>query len=73
MIQDLEQRMLTNILTATSGMTVGKRTASRIVGGEKKLERLLSEGKIGCAGRGKGQHGKWCFNLAEVLRYCRAY
>lgn len=69
--QEIENRMLGNIFRATSGMTVGKRTAARIVGGEKKLERLHVEGKIVCSGKGKGQSGKWRFDLASVLRYSR--
>ena len=70
--QEIENRLLGNILTVTSGMTIGKRTAEKIVGGKKKLERLLTEGKVGCAGKGPGQHGKWSFDLAQVLQHCRA-
>lgn len=69
--QDIENRLLENILAVTEGMTVGKRKAARIVGGEKKLERLLVEGKVGCTGKGKGQSGKWRFDLSQVLQHCR--
>jgi hypothetical protein len=69
--QDIENRMLQNILSATEGMTIGKRTAARIVGGEKRLERLHIEGKIMCAGKGKGQSGKWRFDLSSVLLHSR--
>lgn len=69
--QEIENRLLGNILAVTEGMTIGKRKAARIVGGEKKLERLYIEGKIVCAGKGKGQSGKWRFDLASVLQHCR--
>lgn len=69
--RDIENRLLGNILAVTEGMTIGKRKAARIVGGEKKLERLYIEGKIVCAGKGKGQSGKWRFDLASVLQHCR--
>ena len=45
--------------------------ADILVGGEKKLERLLVEGKVGCTGKGKGQSGKWRFDLSQVLQHCR--
>lgn len=69
--QEIENRMLANIFSATEGMIVGKRTAEKIVGGPKKLERLLVEGKVGCTGKGKGQSGKWRFDLSQVLQHCR--
>lgn len=70
--QGIENRLLENILAVTSGMVIGKRAAERIVGGRKKLERLCIDGKISCAGKGPGQHGKWLFDLAQVLQHCRA-
>lgn len=69
--QGIESRLLDNILAVTEGMTIGKRTAARIVGGEKKLERLHVSGAIECQGKGSGQNGKWRYNLAQVLRHCR--
>lgn len=69
--QDIENRLLENILAVTSGMIIGKRTAEKLVGGPKKLERLLVEGKVDCAGKGKGQSGKWRFDLSSVLQHCR--
>ena len=68
--QEIENRMLGNIFRATSGMTVGKRTAARIVGGEKKLERLHVEGKIVCSGKGKAANGvltlRRCCDTADL-------
>lgn len=48
----IENRLLANILAATSTMTVGKTKAARIVGGERTLERLHLSGAIECAGKG---------------------
>ena len=69
--QDIENRLLENILKVTAGMTIGKRTAAYIVGGEKKLNRLMTEDKVVCVGKGKGQSGKWRFDLSTVLQHCR--
>lgn len=69
--EEIENRLLCNILAATSGMIIGKRAAEKIVGGRKKLERLYVDGKINCAGKGNGQNGKWRFDLSQVLQHCR--
>ena len=42
----IENRLLENILAVTSTMTVGKTKAARIVGGERKLEKLHLAGAI---------------------------
>lgn len=67
----IENRLLANILAATSTMTVGKTKAARIVGGERTLERLHLSGAIECAGKVNAQNGKWRFNLSQVLQHCR--
>ena len=69
--QEIENRLLENILAVTSGMTIGKRKAARIVGGEKKLELLHIAGAIECQGKGSSQNGKWRYNLSQVLQHCR--
>ena len=69
--QQIENRLLENILAVTDGMTVGKRKAARIVGGEKKLELLTISGAIECQGKGGSKNGKWRYNLAQVLQHCR--
>lgn len=69
--EEIETRLLENILSVTSGMTIGKRAAARIVGGEKKLELLHVSGAIECSGKGSGQNGKWKYNLSQVLQHCR--
>lgn len=70
--QAIENRLLENILAVTSTMTIGKTKAARIVGGERKLERLHLSGAIECAGKVNAQNGKWRYNLAQVLQHCRA-
>ena len=67
----IENRLLENILAVTSTMTIGKTKAARIVGGERKLERLHLSGKIDCADKVNAQNGKWRYNLAQVLQHCR--
>ena len=69
--EEIETRLLENILSVTSGMTIGKRAAARIVGGEKKLELLHVSGAVECQGKGSGQNGKWRYNLSQVLQHCR--
>lgn len=68
----IENRLLENILSVTSTMTVGKTKAARIVGGERKLEKLHLAGAIECFGKVNKQNGKWRYNLAQVLQHCRA-
>lgn len=67
----IENRLLENILAATSTMTVGKTKAARLVGGERKLEKLHLAGAIECSGKVNKQNGKWRFNLSQVLQHCR--
>ncbi len=67
----IENRLLENILAVASTMTIGKTKAARIVGGERKLEKLHLAGAIECAGKVNKQNGKWRYNLAQVLQHCR--
>lgn len=69
--QAIENRLLGNILAVTSTMTIGKTKAARIVGGERKLQRLHLSGAIECAGKVNAQNGKWRYNLAQVLQHCK--
>lgn len=67
----IKVRLLDNILTVMEGLTFGKRTAERIVGGEKKLQVLMESGKVGYSKPSPSQNGKWQCNAADVLRHCR--
>ena len=49
----------------------GFRTASRIVGGRLRLERLIVEGKVRAEKPCPVQNGKWRCNAADVLRHAR--
>ncbi|MCM1075769.1 MAG: hypothetical protein NC411_00220 [Bacteroides sp.] len=66
-----ESIQLENIYLAVSGLTFGKDTAARIVGGVRRLETLISEGKIAADKTARCQNGKWYCNAADVLRHCR--
>lgn len=66
-----EAIQLENIYLAMSGVTFCKDTAARIVGGVKKLENLIAEGKIAADKPTRKQNGKWYCNAADVLRHCR--
>ena len=52
--------------------TFGLRTSERIVGGRKRLLRLIEEGKIRAEKtNGSAANGKWFCNASDVLRYAR--
>lgn len=67
----IEAITLDNILVLFEKMTFGKDKSSYIVGGERKLEQLISEGKVRATKPTMHQHGKWYCNAADVLRHCR--
>lgn len=69
--EEINQRLLENILAVTSKMTVGKRKAEAIVGGRRKLAKLHESGMIECQDKCEAQNGKWRYNLAQVLQHCR--
>ena len=66
-----EEIQLENIFRVMANESFCKDTAAKIVGGVKKLERLISEGKIAAEKPTKKQNGKWYCNAADVLRNCR--
>lgn len=65
--------ILENIFIALQAnrMTFGKDISARIVGGEKKLERLVAEGKINAVKGTTAQNSKWRCNAVDVLRHVR--
>lgn len=63
--------LLDNIMRLMSDQTFGKDLSAYIVGGEKKLLRLIEAGKIDCIKPCNRQNGKWYCNAAQVLRHCR--
>lgn len=63
--------MLNNIIRVMSTKTFGKVVSASIVGGEKKLERLIEKGEIQSEKESNSQNGKWQCNAAQVLLHCR--
>lgn len=63
--------LLDNILRVMSDEYFGQRKAASIVGGQKKLERLIELGKIEAIKPKNSQNGKWYCNAAQVLMHCR--
>ncbi len=62
---------LENILLAMEQFTFSKDMSAFIVGGPKKLEKLVAEGKIFAVKKNPAQCGKWYCNAAHVLRHCK--
>lgn len=60
---------LENILAVMNMETFGQRKAAAIVGGLKRLERLMETGKIRWDKPTDTQNGKWFCNAADVLKY----
>lgn len=60
---------LENILNVMERETFGQRKAATIVGGLKRLEHLMEEGKVRCEKPTQKQNGKWFCNAADVLKY----
>ena len=60
-----------NIMRVMSGEYFGQTKAAAIVGGKKKLERLIKSGKIEAVKPRNSQNGKWFCNAAQVLMHCR--
>ena len=65
--------VLENIFIALESykVTFGKDKAALIVGGEKKLERLISDGKIAAVKGTTAQNSKWKCNAVDVLKHVR--
>lgn len=66
-----EAIQLENIFRVMASESFCKDKAAKIVGGVRKLENLISEGKIAAEKPTRKQNGKWYCNAADVLRNCR--
>ena len=62
---------LQNIFAVMQNECFGKDLSAKIVGGVKKLEDLIAEGKIEAHKPNNVQNGKWYCNAAQVLKHCR--
>ena len=68
----LDSARLDVIYRVMNGEVFGLKKASRIVGGQTRLMRLIEEGKIRAEKRNaRAQNGKWMCNAGDVLRYAR--
>lgn len=68
---NIAEILLDSILDIMSTETFSKDQSAYIVGGEKKLIRLIEAGDIECDKPSNSQNGKWRCNAAQVLRHCR--
>ena len=69
---NLDAMKLDTIYRVMNSETFGLRTSERIVGGSKRLMRLIEEGKIRAEKvNGSAKNGKWFCNAGDVLRYAR--
>ena len=69
---NLDSTRLDVIYRIMNGEVFGLKQASRIVGGQSRLMRLIEEGKIRAEKRNaQAQNGKWMCNAGDVLRYAR--
>ena len=68
---NLDAAKLDVIYRVMNSETFGLRTSERIVGGNKRLVRLIEEGKIRAEKTSRAQNGKWFINASDVLRYAR--
>lgn len=59
---------LNAIFASTKETTFSKNTASIIVGGRSRLEKLVGERKIRATKQDERQIGKWLCNASDVLR-----
>ena len=53
------------------GITFSKAMAAKIVGGEYRLEKLVSEGEIRMDKPTAKQNGKWFCNGGDVIRHIK--
>lgn len=69
---NLDAARLDVIYRVMNSETFGLKKASRIVGGQSRLLRLIEEGKIRAEKvNASAQNGKWMCNAGDVLRYAR--
>lgn len=66
-----QSAMLHNILLAFDGQTFSKELAAHIVGGVKKLEKLISSEEVAAEKPCYKQNGKWFICAPQVLAHCK--
>lgn len=70
-ISDCYQFDLIRFVFNKRGITFSKAIAAKLVGGEYRLEKLVSEGKIRMEKPTAKQNGKWFCNGGDVIRYIK--
>lgn len=71
MIQGTEAIVLENIMHVMSRHSFGKRESEYIVGGRKRLNDLITAGKIRVEKRMGYAYSKWYCNAADVLKFTK--
>lgn len=66
-----QSAMLQNILLAFEHETFSKELAAHIVGGPKRLERLIATEKVRADKPCYKQNGKWFVCAPQVLAHCK--
>lgn len=62
--------LLENILLAMEEENFSRDLSAKIVGGQKKLERLIEKGEVRFEKPTNKQNGKWFCKASDVLRHC---
>lgn len=70
--EQIKSQMLDNIMAAACRLTVSKKQAVKIVGGENRLSGLIKQGKLSFTQEGDGTTSKWKFNMADVFKYAHS-
>lgn len=66
-----DQLNLLSIAFREMGITFSKAVAAKIVGGEYRLEKLVSEGKIRADKPTAKQNGKWFCDGGDVISHLK--
>lgn len=69
LIDGTAEARLADIMAIMDRETFGQRKSARLVGGLKRLMRLMEDGKIRSDKPTDKQNGKWFCNAADVLKY----
>jgi hypothetical protein len=70
-ISDRYQFDLVSFVFRKFGITFSKATAAKLVGGEYRLEKLVSEGKIRMEKPTAKQNGKWFCDGGDVITHIK--
>lgn len=70
-ISDRYQLDLVRFVFSKRGITFSKAVAAKLVGGEYRLEKLVSEGKIRMEKPTAKQNGKWFCNGGDVINHLK--